>query len=392
MADKLVIRNGSVLLADGSIRQVDLRLAGGRVAEIGPGLRARAEVAAAGAHVLPGLMDLHLHGLCRESLEESTLADFARLEAERGCTTFLPTFFAPPAVMVQQLQRHRRESQELQLIPQVPGFRLESPYLAQTGAGVSEDLVPISPEITSQLLAAGGGHVRIWDLSPELPGAPGLIRELSAQGIVCSLAHTQATIEQARAAVAAGARLVTHFYDTFVLPEITDPDPGVYPAGLTDYLLVEDRVTCEIIGDGTHVHPLLVEVTLRCKTPDRVAFVTDSNYGAGLPPGRYSTPKWGDILVDGPNAGVRLPDREMELAGSALAPIDSFRNALRLFGQDLAVASRLCARTPARLLGLNKGELAVGRDADVVVLDANLQVRCTIAAGQVIYQASGIGN
>jgi len=87
-----------------------------------------------------------------------------------------------------------------------------------------------------------------------------------------------------------------------------------------------------------------------------------------------------------------LPDREMELAGSALAPIDNFRNALRLFGQDLAAASRLCARTPARMLGLNKGELAVGRDADVVVLDANLQVRCTIAAGQVIYQASGIGN
>jgi N-acetylglucosamine-6-phosphate deacetylase len=170
------------------------------------------------------------------------------------------------------------------------------------------------------------------------------------------------------------------------LPGLTDPDPGVYPAGLTDYLLVEDRLVCEIIGDGTHVHPLLVEITLRCKTPQRVAFVTDSNYGAGLPPGRYTTPKWGNIMIDGSNNGVRLCDRGMELAGSALSPIHSFRNVLHLFGKDLAVASQVCSATPARLLGLNKGEIAVGRDADLIVLDQELELLCTIAAGDVVYQ------
>jgi N-acetylglucosamine-6-phosphate deacetylase len=216
-------------------------------------------------------------------------------------------------------------------------------------------------------------------VSPELDHAPEAIAGITAKGIVCSLAHTRATFEQALTAVDAGARLVTHMFDTFVLPDITDPDPGVYPAGLTDYLLVEDRVVCEIIGDGTHVHPL------RCKGLDGVVLVTDSNFGAGLAPGRYATPKWGDILINGPNEGARLPDRNMELAGSALAPIDNFRNAIRIFGKDIAAASRLCSSSPARLMGLNKGEIAVGKDADLVVLSRGLDVRCTVVAGAVAY-------
>jgi N-acetylglucosamine-6-phosphate deacetylase len=195
------------------------------------------------------------------------------------------------------------------------------------------------------------------------------------------VAHTRASIDQVRAAIDAGARLVTHLFDTFQVPEMTDP--GVYPAGLTDYLLVEDRVACEIVGDGTHVHELLVEKTLRCKTPNKTIFVTDSNLGAGLPPGRYVLPGgWGDAVVNGPNNGVRIPDRDMGLAGSALTPIDAFRNAIRLFHKDLATATMLCSTTPARLLGLNKGEVTVGMDADLIILDSNLNLVRTLVAGQ----------
>lgn len=385
MANGVTVRNGRVLLADGRLETLDVRLEQGRIAELAPGLHGDPEVDAAGCLVLPGLIDLHVHGIGRESLEASSLFDYARLEAERGCTTFFPTFFGPPDVTVELMQRHRRETDELRAAPQVGGFRLESPYLANTGAGVNVDLAPISDATTNALLEAGGGHVRLWDISPEMDGAPAEIKRLADQGIICSLAHTRATIEQARAAVDAGARLVTHMYDTFVLPDITDPDPGVYPAGLTDYLQVEDRVTCEIIGDGTHVHPLLVEMTMRCKTPGRVAFVTDGNFGAGLPPGRYHAPKWGTILVDGPNKGVRLPDRDNELAGSALSPLDSLRNAVTIFGLPLATACEVCAATPAKLLGLRKGRVAVGWDGDLAVVDDEWQVRCTVAGGQLVH-------
>ena len=381
----LVIHHGDVLAPSGEFYSCDVLIRDGRIQEVGPSLEAEAVIDAAGGYVLPGLIDLHTHGIRTESAETGDLREYARIEASFGTTTFYPTFFSPPEESAQQMQRHRRETDELRLLPQIGGFRLESPYLAQTGAGVSKDLVSISPETTGMLLAAAGGHIKIWDVSPELDGAPELIRQLSREGVVCSLAHTQATIAQGRAAVDAGARLVTHLFDVFPLPERTGT--GVYPQGLVDYLLVEDRVTCEIIGDGTHVHPLLVEKTFRCKPSDRLVFITDSNYGAGLPPGRYVAPgSWGTVQIDGPNNGVRMVDRDMGLAGSALTPIDSFRNVIRLFHKDITTASHVWSRNPARLMGLNKGEIAPGRDADLIVLDQNLDLCYTIVAGEIVYQ------
>ena len=384
----LVVKNGKVLLASGEFCHSDVRIERGRIAEIGSDLEGASQIDAGGAYVLPGLIDLHTHGIGFESLESPTLYEYAKLEATHGATTFFPTLFSPPEASAEHMKRHRRETDELRELPQIGGFRLESPYLAYTGAGSVDDLASITPETTRFLLDAGGGHIRIWDISPELPGSLDLIQQLSGQGIVCSIAHTQAAIDEARAAVDAGAKLVTHMFDTFVVPEMTDP--GVYPAGLTDYLLTEDRVVCEIIGDGTHVPPLLVEKELRCKTPRGIAVVTDSNFGAGLAPGQYTLPgDWGRIAVDGSNNGVRLVDRDMTLAGSALTPINGFRNVVHLFGKDLITAVQVCSTTPARLMGLNKGEIAIARDADLILVNDQLELMYSIVAGVIVYQREG---
>lgn len=384
-----VIRNGEVLLPSGRFAPVDIVLQAGKIQEIGAGLRGNRELDASGGLVLPGLIELHTHGIGDISAETGDLAEYARLEARFGATTFYPTLFCPPEDAAGHLQRRLRETENLRLAPQVGGFRLEAPYLAVASGGSARALAPIHPQTTAALLEAGAGKIRIWDFSPELPGAPELVQFLSTQGIVCSIAHTQASIAQAQAAVAAGAKLVTHLYDVFYYsPERSDPDPDIYAPGLVDYLLVEDRLTCEIIGDGAHVHPWMVEKAFRCKPEDRLVFVTDSNYGAGLPPGRYILPgDWGTVQIDGPNSGVRLPDRGMILAGSALTPIDSFRNVVRLFHKDLATASRIWSRNPARLMGLNKGEIAPGREADILILDQELNLLYTLAAGEVVYQA-----
>ncbi|MHB0912693.1 MAG: amidohydrolase family protein [Armatimonadota bacterium] len=385
MSNYLTIKNGNLLLPGGELRLTDLQIDGGIIAGIGSNPVGGAEIDAAGAYVLPGLIDLHVHGIGFESASSSSLAKLAELEAAHGATTFYPTLFAPPEGIAEQMQRHRQETDDLRQTPQAGGFRLESPYLHHAGGGLSKDTAPVSQETTEMLLNAGGGHIKIWDISPELPGAPDAVRYLADRGIVASIAHTYATIEQAKSAVDAGARLVTHLFDTFEIPEMTDP--GVYPAGLIDYLLVEDRLTCEIIGDGTHVHPLLVEKAFRCKTPTRLAFVTDGNLGAGLSEGRYTLPEgWGDVWIDGSNNGVRLIDRDMGLAGSALTPIDSFRNAIHLFGKEIAMASEVCSKTPARLMGLNKGELAAGMDADVIIVSPELDLLYTIAGGKVVYR------
>lgn len=380
----LVIRNGSVLLAGGGFRECDVRIERGLIAEIGAGLSGAPEIDASGAYVLPGIIDLHTHGIGDVSADDASLEQWAALEASFGATTFYSTLFAPAEDMAAQMRQHRQETDDLKLMPQVGGFRLESPYLGRAGGGMTKALAPVSDSTTDLLLDAGGGLVKIWDISPELPGAVEAIARLSGAGVVCSIAHTRASIDQARAAVDAGARLVTHLFDTFELPEMTEP--GAYPAGLVDYLLIEDRLVCEIIADGLHVHPILVEKAFRCKTASRIAFVTDSNRGAGLPPGRYSLGDWGEVEVRGPSDGLRLVERDMILAGSAMTSIAALQNAVRLFGRTLAEASELCSKTPARLMGLNKGEIDVGTDGDVILLDSELNLMATVVRGRVAFR------
>jgi N-acetylglucosamine-6-phosphate deacetylase len=384
-AESLVIKNGRVLLPNGRLESVDVLIAGGSIRKVRPAIVADTKLDAAGAYILPGLIDLHTHGIHYERAESCSLRKYAALEAACGTTTFYLTFFAPARQTAAQLERHRRETNELKDTPNVAGFRLESPYLALVGGGLSEDIAPISPETTDMLLKAGGGHIRIWDFSPELPGAIETIRRLSAMGIVCSLAHTLANIEQGRAAVDAGASLATHLFCCYGVPQVVEA--GVVPPGLVDYLLIDDRVACEIIADGTHVNPIMVEKALRCKGPQRIAFITDSNLGAGLPPGEYSMPQDSRrLLVRGKNDGVRAFDQNLGLSGSALTPIDVFHNVLDLFGKDLATAAQVCSTTPARVMGLNKGEIAPGRDADLILLDKKYQLVYTITGGEIIYQ------
>lgn len=388
-SSSFMVVNGRVLMANGDVSSAAVRVEDGRIAGVGPYEKAADILDAAGAYVVPGLIDIHTHGIERESAG-GNLRAYAEKEAAQGTTTFFPTLFGPPDETAAHLQRHLKETDSLRQVPQVGGFRLESPYLADASGGLPRDIAPISRETTDMLLKAGEGHIRIWDVSPELPGATDAIRYLSDQGVICSLAHTQATIDQARAAVDAGARLVTHLFDTFMLPSGNDPDPDVYPAGLVDYLLVEDRVTCEIIPDGTHVHPLLVEKTFRCKPSAGLVFITDSNFGAGLPSGEYNLPQgWGLGKINGPNNGVRIVNRDMVLCGSALTPIDCFRNAVNLFNKDLAAASRVCSRNQALLLGLNKGEIKAGRDADLLIMDKELNILYTMVAGRIVYCRNG---
>ena len=149
-------------------------------------------------------------------------------------------------------------------------------------------------------------------------------------------------------------------------------------------------MACEIIADGTHVHSLLVEKTMRCKPAGKVIFVTDSNFGAGLPPGKYVLPDTLEkVRISNPNNGIRFIDR-IGLVGSALTPLDVFRNAIRLFGKDIAAASRLCSLNPAILMNLNKGEIGVGRDADLIILTPELELTHTIVGGKVLYATSAL--
>ena len=384
----MLILNGTILHGDRLEAAVNLRAEDGRITAIAANLRpgpGEQVIDATGCYVLPGLIDLHNHGVRHVMAQYDSLVEYSRLLAAEGVTAGIPTLLGSPPENMETMRRGLAETDDFRLTPNLIGFRPEITSLAKTGAGAAGSLARISAETTEALYAASQGTIRIWDVSPELDGAIPFIRWCRERGIVTSLAHSSATIEQARQAVDAGLSLITHFYDTFDPPP--QIDPGVYPAGLTDYIQIEDRLTAEFIPDGVHVHPLLVEKTLRCKGPGRVVFVTDGVKGAGNPPGIYDGLYPGVQVEITAERGVRRVSDDA-LSGSALTHICCLRNAIGKFGRTLAEASVLCSRTPAAVLGIpTKGYLAAGMDADIIMLTEKLGVVATIAGGQVLYQA-----
>jgi len=384
----MLIANGTVLHYDRLEAAQDLRIEGSRIALIGSKLRpepGERVVDASGCYVLPGLMDLHNHGLRHVMAQYDSLEEYSQLLAAEGVTACLPTLLGGPRENAEVMRKGLAETDAFRRTPNLIGFRPEISYLAKTGAGDVHSLTRITVETTEALYDASQGTIRIWDVSPELDGALDFIRWCRERGIVTSLAHSSATIEQTRRAVDAGLGLVTHFYDTFDLPCQTDP--GVYPVGLTDYIQVEDRLTVELVPDGVHVHPYLVEKTLRCKGMERVVLVTDGVKGAGNPSGRYAGLYPGVEVEVTADRGVRRAADDA-LSGSALTHIQCLRNAVGKFGRSLIEASILCSRTPARVLGMrNKGYLAANMDADLIILRADLALIATIVGGQMIYRA-----
>src|ERR1035437_7651677 len=159
----LAIRNGKILLPDGKMISGGLSVEQGRIARIGQPTRTASALDVQGAYVIPGLIDIHTHGIGRISTSGSLQA-YGEQEALRGTTAFYPTFFGRVKEPIGHLTLHLAETDNLRVVPKVVGFRLESPYLARTGAGRNKDLAPISSTTTRRLLRAGGGWIKIWEI------------------------------------------------------------------------------------------------------------------------------------------------------------------------------------------------------------------------------------
>ena len=384
MNTRVQIRNGKVLwddaLVEGTLEMEGGRITGIAVASQGPG--AERVIDAKGGYVLPGLIDIHTHGLRDVIVDRDDIFRFSALQLEYGVTACLPTLAGSPAANMARMKTILGQTRDFSLTPNLVGFRPEIMYLADASAGPAASLARPTPELNAAVWDASGGRIRIWDISPEIDGAIPFISWCASQGIVASMAHSSASLAQVRDAVEAGMRLVTHLYDLYPMPK--EQDEGVYPGGVTDYINVEDRLSAEIIPDGVHVHPLLVETTLRCKGLDRVAFITDSLRGAGNVPGTYEGLIPGEPVEVTADRGIRRISDGI-LSGSALTQLGGLRNAVRKFGRNIAEASRLCSRTPARIIGLeSKGYLAPGMDADVLILDASLELEAVILRGEVV--------
>jgi N-acetylglucosamine-6-phosphate deacetylase len=216
-------------------------------------------------------------------------------------------------------------------------------------------------------------------LAPELPGAGPLIATLTERGIIVSAGHSMATLAEARAGFEAGIRYGTHLFNA--MPPLHHREPGLAGA-----LLSDARVMVGLVPDGIHVHPTVIEIIWRMVGRERLTLVTDAMAALGMPPGHYQI---GDFVVTVDDESARLADDT--LAGSILTPDAALRNLIAFSGCSLAEALPTMTSNPACLLGLGrqKGQIAPGFDADLVLLTADLHVAQTIIGGQVVYRAEG---
>jgi N-acetylglucosamine-6-phosphate deacetylase len=344
--------------------------------------------------VLPGFIDVHVHGL--DGIDTLDGGDAIRAIAERvvrrGVTAFCPTTVAcSPEALRRVLQAVAALRAGATAGARVLPAHLESNFINPEYRGAQpisclrlppsterpvHDLVFNGRDIVAEIDSAGDS-VGIVTLAPELDGALDLVRHLVAGGRRVSLGHSGATLEQSRAAIAAGARHATHLFNR--MPPLSHREPGLVGA-----ILTSDEVTAEIICDGTHVHRDMVRMAIGTKGTARIMAITDGVAAAGLPFG--STALLGGRTIRVKSAAAYLDDGT--LAGSVTTMDKVFRLLVNDVGLSLSDAARLCATTPASELGLkDMGSIARGAIADLVVMDRDLNVRHTYVGGRLAYSA-----
>jgi N-acetylglucosamine-6-phosphate deacetylase len=358
-----------------------LALNGGRIVGVGRGEPPLAGdvVDLDGDYVLPGFIDLHMHGGGGAQVTTADPDEILRAVAfhrRHGTTRTLASLVTAP------LDTMAAAAKEIAAIVRagdtghgrVVGVHLEGPFLNPARRGSHDPTHLLAPDLTAlrHLLDAGDGTVRVVTLAPELDGGMDLVREVVARGAVAAVGHTDASHDQARAAFAAGARLATHLFNA--MRHFHHREPG--PAGAA---LADDTVTCEIINDGIHVHPDAVRMAVRAAGADRIALVTDATPAAGMRDGRFHL---GPVPVLARAGRVTLEDG-VSIAGSTLTMDTAVRRAVRDVGIPLPEAAYAAATTPARLLGIahQVGSIQPGKEADLVVLTPDLHVRTVIVAG-----------
>lgn len=386
---RTVIRGGRLLTPAGIVDDGAVVIDGGRILFAGPASAWRGNDAGAvlvdarGGWIVPGFIDLHVHGGGGGDTMDATfdaLCAVARCHAQYGTTAFLATTVTAPHDRLLEVAAAVREAVGRWTGgAQVLGLHLEGPYVSPKRAGAQNTahMRPPAPEELEELFAAAGGTWRLVTLAPELPGAVDAIRWLAERGVVVSIGHSDATYEEAAAGIAAGARHATHLFNAMRV--LHHREPGVVGAALA-----HAEVTVELIADGEHVHPAALALAVACKGPQRTALVTDCMRARGLPDGVY---KLGDldVLVQGGKA--RLAASPDTIAGSLLTMGEAVRFLVRTVGVPLPEAVTMASATPARIIGVadRKGSLEPGKDGDVVVLDDDLRVQATVVAGRIVY-------
>jgi len=367
----LLLAGGRVVTPEGVLDPGWILVTGDLIGAVGPGdgpgqpSPGLETVELSGRWVLPGFVDLHVHGGGGASFTEGTAGDArdaAGFHRAHGSTNLLASLVTAP---VAELEARAALLAGLAEEGVIAGLHLEGPFLSAARCGAQDPRHMLAPDVAvfERLHAAAGGHLRVITLAPELPGAAGVIRAAVRAGVRVAVGHTDATAEVASAAVDAGATHATHLFNGMRPWHHREP-------GAAGALLDRDEVTCEIVADGVHLHDMAVRLAARAAGPGRLVLITDAMAAAGMPDGRY---RLGSARVDVAGGVARLVGETGApgaIAGSTATMAGVVRHAVAA-GVPVAEVAAAASTTPARVLGLGErtGALRPGLAADLVVCD-----------------------
>ena len=389
---RIKITNGKLITPFRIVENGTLLIENGKIVGTGEGemsFPGAEEIDAAGNYVSPGFIDMHTHGGGGYDFMDGTPEAFreaARTHVRFGTTALVPTTLtAEKEDLLQLLESYKQVKNENFGGAQFLGLHLEGPYFAMSQKGAQDPRYIRNPQRDEyEALLNQSSDIIRWSAAPELEGAMEFGRKLSAKGILAAIAHSDATSEVVAEALENGYTHLTHFYSA--MSGVTRRNAFRY-AGIIESGYLYDQLTVEIIADGVHLPPSLLQLIYKQMGPARIALITDSMRAAGqeVDESILGSKKDGlPVLVE--DGVAKLPDRTA-FAGSVATADRLVRNMIQLAGVPLLHAIQMISSTPARICGVEKqkGSLTIGKDADVVIFDPDIRVLATLVKGDVMH-------
>lgn len=390
--DKIKIFNGIVITPYRTINNGCILIENGKIAEVSDNFiksEGYYEIDAEGKYISPGFIDIHLHGGGGYDFMDGTVEAYigaAEAHAAHGTTSMVPTTLTSTMEELKNTFSVYKEARKKNYKgSQFLGLHLEGPYFAMSQKGAQDPryIKNPDPKEYEEILSWSDDIIR-WSAAPELEGALDFAAKLKNIGILPSIAHTDAVLEDVERAFECGFTHVTHFYSAMSMVRRIN---AYRYAGVVEAAYLNDGMTVEVIADGVHLPASLLKLIYKIKGAENIALVTDSMRAAGMPEGESILGSLKDgqrvIVEDGV---AKLMDKSA-FAGSVATTDRLVRNMIKLAKVPIVDAVKMATIVPARIIGADrqKGSLVQGKDADIIIFDKDINIECTLIGGRKIY-------